>query len=91
MIMASFGWRAMFLSFGLMTLLWLLPWLTVVRPLTGAGAPEREAPYSLSKLIGRRALWGASLGHFAANYSLYFLLSWLPLYLVQSRGFTIQA
>src|SRR5262249_44571071 len=30
-----------------------------------------------------------SAGHFALNYGLYFLLAWLPLYLVQQRGFSI--
>lgn len=90
MVMAGFGWRAMFVAFGLATLIWLLPWLTVVRPLTGAARPAPEPPFPLSRLIGRRALWGTALGHFSANYSLYFLLSWLPLYLVQARGFTIQ-
>jgi MFS family permease len=29
------------------------------------------------------------VGHFASNYGLYFILSWLPLYLVKERGFSI--
>ncbi len=40
-------------------------------------------------LYGWRALWGASLGHFASNYGYYFVVSWLPFYLVKSRGFSI--
>ena len=90
MIMASYGWRAMFLVFGLATFLWLLPWQAVVRPLTGESRPAPETPYPLLRLVGRRALWGTSLGHFATNYSFYFILAWLPLYLVQSRGFSIE-
>ena len=31
LIVASFGWRAMFVVFGLATLLWLVPWLQAVR------------------------------------------------------------
>jgi fucose permease len=31
-----------------------------------------------------------SSGHFAANYTLYFVLTWLPLYLVKDRGFSIR-
>jgi MFS family permease len=30
-----------------------------------------------------------AIGHCAGNYCFYFLLAWLPLYLVQERGFTI--
>ncbi|MFM5924205.1 MAG: MFS transporter, partial [Novosphingobium sp.] len=29
------------------------------------------------------------VGHFATNYGFYFLLTWLPLYLIKSRGYTI--
>ncbi len=39
--------------------------------------------------MGRRELWGASLGHFASNYGYYFIVSWLPFYLVKSRGFSM--
>src|SRR5260221_8106712 len=37
----------------------------------------------------QRALWGAALGHFASNYTYYFIISWLPYSLVKSRGFTL--
>ncbi|MEO8813049.1 MAG: MFS transporter, partial [Caulobacteraceae bacterium] len=30
-----------------------------------------------------------SLGHFCGNYAFYFVISWLPLYLVKSRGFSV--
>jgi MFS family permease len=39
--------------------------------------------------LKRRELWGASLGHFASNYGYYFIVSWLPFYLVKSRGFSM--
>ena len=33
----------------------------------------------------KRSFWGAAIGHFSGNYILYFLISWLPYYLVQER------
>ena len=36
-----------------------------------------------------REAWGASLGHFSSNYSFYFVILWLPLYLVKARGFSV--
>jgi MFS family permease len=39
-------------------------------------------------IFRQRALWGSSLGHFSTNYTFYFMLSWLPLYLVRVRGFS---
>jgi sugar phosphate permease len=40
-------------------------------------------------ILRLRSLWGATIGHFSINYVLYFVLSWLPLYLVKERGFSI--
>lgn len=91
LIMASFGWRAMFVIFGLLTLIWLLPWSALVRTLPDEHAHARHAPFPMARLIGTRALWTTSFGHFAANYGFYFILAWLPLYLVSQRGFSIQA
>ena len=44
---------------------------------------------SFNLILKQRGLWGASLGLFSSNYNFYFILSWLPDYLVQ--GFEINA
>jgi sugar phosphate permease len=36
-------------------------------------------------------LWGASIGHFASNYGYYFIVSWLPFYLVKARGYSLES
>jgi cyanate permease len=41
--------------------------------------------------LRQRGLWGASLGHFASNYNFYFILAWLPTYLVKARGFSMES
>jgi MFS family permease len=90
LLMAQFGWRAMFVGFGLVALLWLWPWLSLMRiaPAAHRNVAPDVAP-SYGELLSQRALWGGVIGHLAANYALYFLLAWLPLYLVNERGFTI--
>jgi MFS family permease len=90
LIMASFGWRAMFMIFGLATLLWLAPWSAMVRTLPEEAGHAGRDRFPLRRLTGTRALWATSFGHFTVNYGFYFLLAWLPLYLVQQRGFSIQ-
>ena len=40
-------------------------------------------------ILAKRQAWGAGLGHFCNNYAFYFVISWLPLYLVKTRGFTV--
>lgn len=90
LILETAGWRPIFWIFGAATLLWLLPWHFVAAPLrtTSVTTPLTE-PVALSRLLRVRALWLIGVGHFTCNYSFYFLLTWLPLYLVKSRGFSI--
>jgi sugar phosphate permease len=52
---------------------------------TAAGAN----PLSYRVLLAERSLLGTSLGHFCGNYAYYFMLTWLPLYLVNAQGFRI--
>jgi MFS family permease len=90
LILARFGWRALFISLGALSLLWLWPWLTgPCRDLPDARATSLNSGPSFLEIARRRAALGAGLGHFCANYTLYFVLSWLPLYLVRERGFSI--
>jgi sugar phosphate permease len=42
------------------------------------------------RILGTRSAWGAFLGHFCGNYFWFFLLTWLPDYLVTGRGFSMQ-
>jgi MFS family permease len=89
-LMTVFGWRLVFVVFGALSLMWLWPWRRVkIGPPTATGpSPARPQP-SFARVLRRRELWGASLGHFASNYAYYFIVSWLPFYLVKSRGFSM--
>jgi MFS family permease len=90
LLIAHFGWRPSFLVFGLMSLMWLAPWLAVTRTASGEASRAVSGPApSFLAILRQRGLWGAALGHFAANYTLYFVVSWLPTYLVKARGFTV--
>ena len=92
LLMAQVGWRNVFLVFGIISMFWLIPWLLRTRHLSraSAAAPPGRGPSYLS-LLRRRDAWGAFLGHFSANYATYFVLSWMPLYLVRDRGYSVAA
>jgi MFS family permease len=90
LMMAALGWRNVFLLFGALSITWLVPWLLATRrssvePVAAAMGP---AP-SFAAILKRRELWGASLGHVCGNYGFYFVTSWMPLYLVKARGFSV--
>jgi MFS family permease len=89
-ILASFGWRPVFIIFGLLTLIWLLPWQRVTRGLESSAPTAGFPRVPIGALIRRWPLWSMSIAHFASNYGFYFVLAWLPLYLVSERGLSIQ-
>jgi MFS family permease len=92
LLIAQAGWRLLFIGFGLVSLLWLVPWRLRTRALSGetqTAVSAKEPPFR--ELLAKRQLWGASIGHFCSNYPFYMVLSWLPLYLVKSQGYSITA
>lgn len=88
MIMVLLGWRAMCVFFGLLTLVWLIPWQRVRIRQQYADEPQ-VAPVPLVAILRRRAMWGSAFAHFCNNYGFYFVITWLPLYLVSERGMSI--
>jgi MFS family permease len=89
LILISYGWREIFIVFGLVTLLWLLPWHWVSRGLHAETKNAAKPGVPVGRLIRKWPLWSMSLAHFASNYGFYFILAWLPLFLVQSRGLSL--
>jgi MFS family permease len=89
LILATWGWRAIFFAFGIVTLVWLLPWqLTLRREHPDDAEPRRRVP--VAAILGKWPLWSMSIAHAASNYVFYFLLGWLPLFLTKSRGLPIR-
>lgn len=85
LILAKYGWRPIFIVFGVVTLVWLLPWQT----LTGRSGTTRASgarSVRVGALVSRWPLWSMSIAHVASNYVFYFLLAWLPDFLVTTRG-----
>ena len=89
LLMARCGWRLTFVMFGLASLLWLIPWLLRPKDTSSAiGHSSTNSP-SYFEIVRQRKAWGAGLGHFSFNYATYFLLAWLPIYLVKTYGLSM--
>jgi MFS family permease len=95
MLMARYGWRAVFIGFGAASFLWLIPWLRFsarTAPVEASAPTEVPAVSPTYRQILRQpGLWGASLGHFAGNFTWYFILSFMPLYLVDVRHLSTES
>lgn len=93
-----YGWRLMFAITGLGAIIWLPGWLAAVP------ADERKATPAVDELPGDLApspcwswgmfvasptFWFMSIAVWLASYYWYFVLTWVPSYLILSRGFSI--
>lgn len=85
-LLATVGWRMFFVVLGVASLVWLVPWLRAMPKIEGASDTPKDAP-ATAAILRTRSAWGAFLGHFCGNYFWFFLLTWLPTYLVKERGF----
>jgi len=84
-----FGWRPFFIGLGLMALLWLPPWLAWMPRGSGTPARPSEQRYGYLDILRQRSAWGTCIGQSSINYFLYFLVTWLPFYLVRGRHFSL--
>ena len=89
-VVAHFGWRPFFIGLGLIALLWLPPWFQWMPRTPNFGVLHMQQGPGLWEIVRQRSSWGTWVGHFCMNYPLYFLLTWLPFYLVSERHFSLQ-
>lgn len=89
LLLVPLGWRWFFIVLGICSLLWLGPWLWYARRLPAISAPATPVNQPVQQMFHLRSAWGTFLGHFCGNYFWFFLVTWVPSYLVKERGFTI--
>ncbi|MBY0505773.1 MAG: MFS transporter [Bryobacteraceae bacterium] len=93
-LLVSYGWSNMFLIIGLGSLLWLIPWLLLVKD------NDRELEAAVQKKAGGSNLsfWdtlmspvmlGTIIGTFCYQYFVYYCLTWLPSYFAEQRGLNV--
>jgi MFS family permease len=93
-LMLAYGWRVMFTILGFGALIWLLPWLLLVRD---QDHPVEQKTVGKARLTGftqlmrSPAMWGIIIGTFCYNYFNYFCLTWLPAYFAERRGLSLNS
>ena len=93
-LISAYGWRMMFVILGLGCLLWLVPWMKLVkdddRVLESAQArrsPESNVP--LGAVLASPVIWGTVIGTFCYQYFVYFCMTWMPAYFVERRNLSL--
>jgi MFS family permease len=90
LIASMAGWRPLFIIFGALSLLWVLPWRRTKLSSAPVHDNKPTAPLlPLRSILRQRAMWATAVGHFGANYGLYFVGSWLPTYLIKVKGLSV--
>jgi MFS transporter, ACS family, D-galactonate transporter len=84
-LMVKYGWRPVFIGIGLTSLLWLPAWLKWMPRDGHAITRTSRSSLNTAEILAQRSFWGTTLGHFACNYLFYFMITWLPTYLVTGR------
>jgi len=80
-----FGWRPFFVVLGLAGLLWLPLWFAWMPRRPDAPARQQGHTAGVLDILQLRSAWGTCIGQSSINYYLYFLVTWLPFYLVRGR------
>jgi MFS transporter, ACS family, D-galactonate transporter len=89
-VLVRLGWRPFFIILGAVSLLWLLPWLRLMPGSQSSAVRTAVRGPRVFDILHVRSAWGAFGGHFCGNYFWFFLLTWLPDYLVKDRGFSTE-
>jgi len=90
LLMARYGWRVVFIGIGLASLAWLPAWMRWIPRGSVLAKPIGSLGPRVADILRQRSFWGATLGHFCANYVFYLMVMWLPFYLVHERNLSMQ-
>lgn len=95
LLVDQFGWRPLFIVLGLGGFFWLVPWVRWIpsRPKQSQASADSVEPVdrpSTIQVLLAPSVWGTSLGMFALGYVWYFLLTWLPSYLMDVHKFDLK-
>src|SRR5215471_10202172 len=101
------SWRWVFVEFGIVGALWLMVWRRWFRDLPEEHPAVNEAELKLIRagrndqeqshhipwktLLSSANLAFICLMYFAYGYGLYFYITWLPTYLLEARGFSVNS
>jgi ACS family D-galactonate transporter-like MFS transporter len=94
-LVLGFGWRWMFVLNGALCIIWLVPWLFLVRDdrRTATVTKEQEPTKSISwgAIFATPVIWGTCLATFCYMYFVYFCMTWMPTYFKERFGFSLAA
>ncbi len=94
-LIVAHDWRWMFVITGLAGLIWLIPWALLVEndfPAKSqrAAARARAATVPFRAIMASPVVWGGIIVNFCYSYFVFFCMTWMPSYLVEQRGLSLE-
>ena len=99
-LVAAYGWQSMFLVIGLVSLIWLVPWMTWVKKDDAAAvsaekrqalnASAASATVSTKQIMKSPVIWGVIIGTYCYMYFVYYCMTWMPIYFKERHGMSIK-
>lgn len=94
-LIINHSWRLMFVLTGVVGMLWLLPWMFFVKNDLPKGAEiaavrRRASTVPFSNIIRSPVVWGAMISSFCHAYFTFYCMTWMPSYLVEQRGLSLE-
>jgi sugar phosphate permease len=94
-LIVHYDWRMMFVLTGAVGLVWILPWVLAVRNDTPgkaelAAVRRRASSVTFASILSSPVVWGAMIVNFCYGYFTFYCMTWMPSYLVEQRGLSLQ-
>ena len=92
-LIQAWGWREAFMITGLASLTWCIVWYLGFKDITGAGSNSKTSTEKVKipwKIIftNKKCCWGSRLPSLSGFLNVD-AMTWVPSYLIMSRGFSI--
>ena len=94
-LIVNYSWKFMFVATGIVGLIWLMPWLFMLRndfPSKEqlASAKRSASSVTLRNILSSPVVWGGMINNFCYGYFTFYCMTWMPAYLVEQRGLSLQ-
>lgn len=96
-LIVAYDWKVMFLVTGIAGMLWLIPWMAMVKKdsapakESAARAKSRAPAMSFAELLSNPLILGTLINGFCYNYFTFYCMTWMPAYLVEQRGLSFKS
>jgi MFS family permease len=94
-LITAYDWRVMFIATGAVGLIWLVPWMFLVkndlpRREDMAAIKRKASSVTFASILSSPLVWGTLVVNFCYGYFTFFCMTWMPSYLVEERGLSLE-